>query len=221
MTADARQPQDLRWALLLPIKPPGAAKSRLALAGAADRVDLVLAMAMDVAAVALACPRVDLVLVVGDSPDGLEPLQRMGAAVVVDPAARGLNASLRYAAGLAAARDASYGIASLVADVAAVTVDQLTRALDAAAAAGAAFVPDAAGRGTTLVATRQWGSFAPEYGLDSRRRHGEAGLVELDLADLTGLRLDVDTLADLAALRSLGPGPLTRAVLTRIDGQLQ
>jgi 2-phospho-L-lactate guanylyltransferase len=221
MTADPRQPHPMRWAMLLPIKPPGAAKSRLALASAEDRTALVMAMATDVVAVALACPRVDLVLVVGDSPDGLEPLQRMGATVVVDPAVRGLNASLRYAAGLAAARDASYGIASLVADVAAVTVDQLTRALDAAAVAGTAFVPDAAGRGTTLVAARRWGSFLPEYGLQSRRRHREAGFVELDLEDLTGLRLDVDTLADLAALRSLGPGPTTSALLERIGSPLQ
>jgi 2-phospho-L-lactate guanylyltransferase len=145
----------------------------------------------------------------------------MGAAVVVDPAVRGLNASLRYAAGVAAARDSSYGIASLVADVAAVSVDQLTRALDAAAAAGTAFVPDAAGRGTTLVAARQWGSFLPEYGLHSRRRHREAGFVELDLDDVTGLRLDVDTLADLAALKALGPGPMTSTLLARIGTPLQ
>jgi 2-phospho-L-lactate guanylyltransferase len=221
MNADPRQLHQVRWALLLPIKPPGTAKSRLALDSVQDRADLVLAMATDVVTVALACPRVALVLVVGDSPDGLEPLQRMGAAVVVDPAVRGLNASLRYAAGLAAARDSTYGIASLVADVAAVTVDQLTRALDAAAVAGNAFVPDAAGRGTTLVAARQWGSFLPEYGLHSRRRHREAGLVELNLDDATGLRLDVDTLADLAALKALGPGPMTRALLARIAVPLQ
>jgi 2-phospho-L-lactate guanylyltransferase len=221
MTADARQPPDVRWALLLPIKPPAAAKSRLALASADDRAALVMAMAMDVATVALACPLVELVLVVGDSPEGLEPLQRLGAAVVVDPAGRGLNASLRYAAGLAAARDSSYGIASLVADVAAVTVDQLTRALEAAATAGTAFVPDAAGRGTTFVGARQWGSFLPEYGRHSRRRHRDAGFVELDLDDVPGLRLDVDTLADLTALQSLGPGPRTLTLLERLAGQIQ
>jgi 2-phospho-L-lactate guanylyltransferase len=221
MSADPRQPHEVRWAVLLPMKPPGTAKSRLALHSDDDRAELVIAMAADVATVVLACPRVALVLVVADSPDGLEPLQRMGAAVVVDPAVRGLNASLRYAAGVAAARDSSYGIASLVADVAAVSVDQLTRALDAAAAAGTAFVPDAAGRGTTLVAARQWGSFLPEYGLHSRRRHREAGFVELDLDDVTGLRLDVDTLADLAALKALGPGPMTSTLLARIGTPLQ
>ena len=221
MTADPPQPPESRWALLLPVKPPGVAKSRLALASEQDRADLALAMAMDVAAVAMACPRVDLLLVVGDSSAGLDALQRMGATVVVDPAARGLNSSLRYAAGLAAARDSSYGIASLVADVAAVTVDQLTRALDAAAAAGTAFVPDAAGRGTTLVAARRWGSFLPEYGHQSRVRHREAGFVELSLDDATGLRLDVDTVADLAAVSSLGPGPRTREVLARIEIPLQ
>jgi 2-phospho-L-lactate guanylyltransferase len=221
MIAESLQPQDVRWAMLLPLKPPGAAKSRLTLASGHLRTELVLAMAADVAAVALACPRVALVLVVADSAEGLEPLQRMGATVVVDPAGQGLNGSLRYAAGLVAARDHSYGIASLVADVAAVTVDQLTRALDAAAAAGTAFVPDAAGRGTTFVAARQWGSFLPEYGLHSRRLHVEAGFTELVLSDAAGLRLDVDTITDLAAVSAIGAGPRTRAVLDQIGGPLQ
>jgi 2-phospho-L-lactate guanylyltransferase len=219
MTAQAMQPDLVRWAVLLPVKPPGVAKSRLALASVRARAELVLAMAMDVAAVVLACPRVELVLVVAESVDGLEPLQRMGASVVVDPARGGLNASLRYAAGLAAARDSTYAIASLVADVAAATVDQVTRTLDAAALEGTAFLPDAAGRGTTLVAARRWPAFLPEYGVQSRRRHTEAGFTELRLDDVTGLRLDVDTLADLKAMAALGPGPRTRKALERLGQQ--
>ncbi|MDX6227310.1 MAG: 2-phospho-L-lactate/phosphoenolpyruvate guanylyltransferase [Frankiales bacterium] len=221
MSTEPLQPHEVRWALLVPLKAPVAAKSRLTLASALLRTELVLAMAADVTAVALSCPRVALVLVVAESSEGLEPLQRMGATVVVDPSGQGLNGSLRYAAGLAAARDHTYGIASLVADVAGVTVDQLTRALDASASAGTAFVPDAAGRGTTFVAARQWGSFLPEYGLHSRRLHVEAGFTELVLSDATGLRLDVDTIADLAAVSAVGPGPRTRSVLARIDGPLQ
>ncbi len=221
MTAEARQPHELRWAVLLPVKPPGKAKSRLALASDRLRTELVMAMAADVTAVALGCPRVALVLIVAESFDGLEPLQRMGATVVVDPAGTGLNSSLRYAAGLAAARNSAYGIASLVADVAAATVDQLTRTLDAAAATGTAFLPDSAGRGTTLVAARRWASFLPEYGLHSRRRHAEAGFTELRLDDVTGLRLDVDTVADLTAMAALGPGPMTRRVLERMAGPIE
>jgi len=88
--------------------------------------------------------------------------------------------------------------------------------LAAAAIEGTAFVPDAAGRGTTLVAARRWAAFLPEYGNHSRRRHLDAGFTELALPDLDGLRLDVDTVADLQALQRLQPGPRTRAVLARM-----
>ena len=43
-----------------------------------------------------------------------------------------------------------------------------------------------------------------------------ARFTELTLPDLEGLRLDVDTVADLQALQRLQPGPRTRAVLTRL-----
>jgi 2-phospho-L-lactate/phosphoenolpyruvate guanylyltransferase len=204
----------LHWALLVPLKAPATAKSRLSVPSDL-RAELVLAMACDTVAVALACPLVGLVLVVADSTEGLEPLQRMGAGIVVDTTGQGLNAGLRYAAGIAAARDSGYGIASLVADVAALTVDQLTRTLTAAAVHERAFVPDAAGPGTTFVAARHWGSFLPEYGTGSRRRHGDAGFVELTLPDIAGLRLDVDTIADLAAATAIGAGPRTTDVLRR------
>jgi len=208
-----------RWAVLVPLKPLVSAKSRLAVPDTL-RTELVLAMACDTVAVALACPAVDLVLVVTDAVKGLEPLQRMGAGLIVNPAGDGLNAALRHAAGIAAARDSGYGIASLVADLAAATVDQLTRVLAEAALHRRSFVPDAAGPGTTLVAATQWGSFLPEYGPQSRRRHVEAGFVELSLSDITGLRLDVDTTADLQAAAAIGVGPRTSRLLTGLATRL-
>jgi 2-phospho-L-lactate/phosphoenolpyruvate guanylyltransferase len=215
MTELAQDRDDaLRWALLVPLKAPATAKSRLFVPSDL-RAELVLAMACDTVAVAMSCPLVALVLIVADSAEGLEPLQRMGAGIVLDTTGQGLNAGLRHAAGIAAARDSGYGIASLVADVAALTVDQLTRTLAAAAAHERSYVPDAAGPGTTFVAARHWGSFLPEYGPGSRRRHGDAGFVELTVPDITGLRLDVDTIADLAAATAIGTGPRTTAVLTR------
>jgi 2-phospho-L-lactate guanylyltransferase len=222
MTGTVGRPhQERQWALLVPLKPLRSAKSRLDLP-ADVRAALVVAMACDTVEVALACPLVDLVLVVADEADGLEPLQRLGAGVVLDPLRQGLNPALRHAATIAAARDSAFGIASLVADVAAVTVDQLTRVLDAAARHLSCFVPDAAGPGTTLVAATQWGSFLPEYGRGSRRLHLGAGLVELVLPDITGVRLDIDTTADLAAAAAIGVGPRTRGVLeSRLGGPLR
>src|SRR3954453_15968846 len=167
--ADAEQADQgfgLRWAVLVPLKRLASAKSRLAVPDAA-RTELVLAMAGDTVAVGLACPLVELVLVVSDTVEGLGSLERMGAGMVVDPRGMGLNAALRHAASVAAARDSTLGIASLVADLAAATVDQLTRVLAEAEHHLCSFLPDAAGPGTTLVAATQWGSFLPEYGPQS------------------------------------------------------
>ena len=217
----------LRWALLVPMKPLDRAKGRLAVEPPPLRAELVLAMACDTVTAASTCPLVDVVLVVADSAAGLDPLQRLGATVVVDPQARGLggdhglNESLCYAAGVAGARDSDYGIASLVADVAAVTPDQLTRVLRAASLHERSFVPDAAGVGTTLVASRHWATFLPEYGEQSRQRHVLAGFAEITEPDINGLRLDVDTIADLAAAAALGAGPQTRTVLDRGRPPLQ
>lgn len=220
MTAHPSPAAPVRWAVLVPLKAPTAAKSRLAVPPE-TRAELVLAMAGDVIEAALACPEVDLVAVVADTAKGLESLQRQGAALVVDPERRDLNTSLRQAAAVAATRDGSYGIASLVGDVAAVRPAQLSRVLAAAAIEGTAFVPDAAGRGTTLVAARRWAAFLPEYGKSSRHRHLEAGFTELLLPDLDGLRLDVDTMADLQSLQRLEPGRRTRALLARLPSSLE
>jgi 2-phospho-L-lactate guanylyltransferase len=77
---------------------------------------------------------------------------------------------------------------------------------------GAAFVPDAAGVGTTLYAVPPGGEFLPLFGGASRARHAAAGVTELALAGLTGLRRDVDTPGDLREALALGVGPFTKAV---------
>jgi len=77
---------------------------------------------------------------------------------------------------------------------------------------GKAFVADADGTGTTLVAVRDPASFATHFGPASRSAHLAAGMAEITL-ELPSLRRDVDTADDLAAARSLGVGPRTTAVL--------
>ena len=90
---------------------------------------------------------------------------------------------------------------------------ELASALRAAGTApgGAAFVPDAAGVGTTLYAVPPGGEFLPLFGGASRARHAAAGATELDFADMAGLRRDVDTPDDLREALALGAGPFTRA----------
>jgi 2-phospho-L-lactate/phosphoenolpyruvate guanylyltransferase len=125
-----------------------------------------------------------------------------------------LNAALRHGAAVAARRWPGTGLAALTADLPAVRPAELAAALRAAGAAPglAAFVPDAAGVGTTLYAVPPGGEFRPLFGGASRARHAAAGAIELDLGAFTGLRRDVDTPDDLREALSLGTGPFTRAV---------
>src|SRR5690242_19965831 len=125
-----------------------------------------------------------------------------------------LNAALRHGAAVAARRWPGTGLAALTADLPAVSPAELAAALRAAGAAPglAAFVPDAAGVGTTLYAVPPGGEFRPLFGGASRARHAAAGALELDPGAFTGLRRDVDTPDDLREALSLGVGPFTRAV---------
>ena len=124
-----------------------------------------------------------------------------------------LNAALRHGAAVAARRWPGTGLAALTADLPAVSPAELAGALRAAGASPgrAAFVPDAAGVGTTLSAVPPGGEFRPLFGGASRARHAADGATELDLEDVTGLRRDVDTPDDLREALTLGVGPFTRA----------
>ena len=125
-----------------------------------------------------------------------------------------LNAALRHGAAVAARRWPGTGLAALTADLPAMSPAELATALRAAGRTpgAAAFVPDAAGVGTTLYAVPPGGEFLPLFGGASRARHAAAGATELSLAGVAGLRRDVDTPDDLREALALGVGPFTRAV---------
>jgi 2-phospho-L-lactate/phosphoenolpyruvate guanylyltransferase len=125
-----------------------------------------------------------------------------------------LNAALRHGAAVAVRRWPGTGLAALTADLPAVSPAELAAALHAAGAppGQAAFVPDAAGVGTTLYAVPPGGEFRPLFGGASRARHAAAGATELELDDMAGLRRDVDTPDDLREALTLGVGPFTRSV---------
>jgi 2-phospho-L-lactate/phosphoenolpyruvate guanylyltransferase len=143
-----------------------------------------------------------------------------------------LNAALRHGAAVAARRWPGTGLAALTADLPALSSAELAMALRAAGTAPgtpdapsgpgtsgarggsparAAFVPDAAGVGTTLYAVPPGGEFRPLFGGASRARHAASGATELNVADFAGLRRDVDTPDDLRAALALGAGPFTQA----------
>ena len=200
------------FCVLVPVKPPAVAKSRLSAVGDEARRDLVTAFAADTVTAALGCPLVAVVLAVTDDVVLAHGLAGFGAHVLPDGTSDDLNASLGQAAAEAARRWPDLAVAALCADLPALRAVDLAVALAAASEAGRAFVPDAEGQGTTLVASVSVAGFTPCFGPDSRAAHLAAGLHEIADLEVPSLRRDVDTPVDLDAARELGVGPRTAQV---------
>ncbi|MFI5957289.1 2-phospho-L-lactate guanylyltransferase [Cryptosporangium sp. NPDC051539] len=211
--------------------PFGALDGELGLPGDGDgdwHAAMALAMALDTVAALLGSARVDRVVVVTEDPVVASALGELGAVCVPDPPSpgggtAGLNSALRQGAsvaGLLAATDGRgrAGIASVGADLPALKSSDLDAALRAAEQLGVrSFVPDAAGTGTTLLAAPRGHALEPAYGPGSALVHARDGAVDLTTAPgypgWPSLRQDVDTAADLSAVRTLGLGSRTAAVL--------
>lgn len=200
--------------LVIPLKRLAVAKTRLS--GLApgpdgDRAALVLAMALDTVAAAVATPGVDRVLVAAAAPGELGALAELGAEVVGDGGVPDLNGSLRHVAGVLAAEDPSCVVGALQADLPALRPAELAAVL-AAAQGRRSFCADRAGTGTTLLLAAPGEPLAPQFGPQSARAHAASGAVPV-IDPVPTLRCDVDTPQDLAHVRSLGLRRHTRAAL--------
>lgn len=202
------------YGVLVPVKRPAVAKSRLAGLGDDLRTELAGAFAMDTVAAALESPAVGCVVAVTDDHVLAAALAGLGAHAVPDGVAGDLNGTLLQAAAELARRFPGLRPAALCADLPALRPDELGRALAEAPDDGTAFVADAEGVGTTLLVASDVGCFDPRFGPGSAAGHRAAGAKEINLADVPSLRRDVDTPADLQAALTLGAGPRTSLVAT-------
>ncbi len=203
-----------RVSLVIPVRDPASAKSRLAVgddpAAHARRAALAAAIALDTVTAARAAREVGEVIVVGTLASALDGVQ-----VLDDP---GYGLLVAVGAGLAAA-DPAAPTAVLLGDLPALQPADLDAALVAASEHHWAFVPDAEGTGTTLVTAAAGLPHALRFGEGSAEQHRDAGYVELDVPQRSGLRRDIDTPAQLAALAELAAagavllGPRTAALL--------
>jgi len=224
------------WALVIPVKRLSLAKTRLAaalvdhtpkalLTDSSSSTDLMpeaallpangriaLAMASDTVGAALASASVSVVVVVTDDRLAAATLSALGARVVPDAPDDGLNAALRYGAGMAAAQRPDSGVAALSADLAALREGDLTDALDEATGHARAFVTDVEGTGTTLLTALPGHDLDPRFGIESAQAHSRSGAVRL-AGGWPSLRRDLDTPADLAVAARMGLGPATAAQL--------
>ncbi|MFB9391781.1 2-phospho-L-lactate guanylyltransferase [Streptomyces coeruleoprunus] len=198
------------WSLVVPLKPLALAKSRLAgVFGATERRRLALAFAQDTVVAALACREVRDVVVVTDDRVAAPALAALGARIVPDRPAAGLNAALAYGAEVVRAGRSRAPVATLNADLPALRPAELARVLEAAGGFPRAFLADAADIGTTLLAAAPGIELRPAFGGASRLRHLSSGAVEIRLPGVASVRRDVDTGEDLRAALELGVGPRT------------
>lgn len=205
------------WSLVVPLKPLAVAKSRLAAAVGASRPALALAFAQDTVAGALACGAVaDVVVVTDDARAGAE-LARLGARIVPDAPAAGLNAALAHGARAVRALRPGAAVAAMNADLPALRPPELLRVLEAASAFPRAFLADAAGIGTTLLSAAPDVELTPSFGGPSRARHSASGAAEIALAGVESVRRDVDTAADLRMALALGVGRHTARYSARMQ----
>ncbi|WP_067793718.1 2-phospho-L-lactate guanylyltransferase [Actinomadura formosensis] len=206
----------LHWSLVVPVKVLAKAKTRMSAAAGPHREALALAVAADTVAAALRCDRVRDVIVVTDDPLPAADLAALGARVVPDVPDAGLNPALVHGAGRGRELSPDAGVGALSADLPALRPDELARVLDAAARVPEAFVPDAAGVGTTLYTARPGVPFSPAFGGASRAAHRARGAREILLPGTDSVRRDVDTPGDLRAALALGTGPRTAAIASRL-----
>ncbi|HET6625458.1 MAG TPA: 2-phospho-L-lactate guanylyltransferase [Nocardioidaceae bacterium] len=202
------------YGILVPVKPPAVAKSRLLDLGDESRQHLVVAFAADTVTAALQSPLVDVVLAVTDDFRLAHGLADLGAAVIPDGTTDDLNASLEQAAAELHRRWPELRIAAVCADLPALRTDELTRVLTAAAESRCSFVADNAGVGTTVLAAASPEDFMPRFGAGSRAEHRAHGATEILLDGIGSVRRDVDTPADLAEALALGVGSRTAMVTT-------
>jgi len=224
-----------RWELALAM----ASDTVAAVVGCPEVARVVVVTSDPVAGEQLAALGAVVVPDVHAGPAGLDGLRRhrveqhqVEQQQVGDGSQDALNAALLHGAAVASRRWPGTGLAALTADLPALRPAELAAALRAVAEVagtgqaarqagnGTAFVPDAAGVGTTLYAAVSSGDFRPAFGGASRARHAMAGAAELAfdgvLNGVPGLRRDVDTADDLRAAVALGAGFRTTALAAEL-----
>jgi len=190
------------WTVLVPLKRLADAKSRLELP-AVRRQQVAADMACAMLAACRAARRVRrIVVVLQDAADA-----HRFAALVDEVRLEGipsLNLAIRRGETAVRRREQHGDLAVLPGDLPFVTSVEVDHALALAAGQPRSFVPDRRGTGTSLLATTAGVPLNPAYGPDSARRHRSSGAVVLPVAMGSGLRHDVDVLADLRARDAVG-----------------
>jgi 2-phospho-L-lactate guanylyltransferase len=209
------------WAVVIPFKGTPNGKSRLRGLSDERRARLALAFLEDTVAAVRSVDLVAHVVIVSDSAQ-VRTLGRFSAGrrrtqlvtpirIVSDPGG-GLNAAVLKGIGHARRVMPTALVAAMTSDLPCLDGDDLRFALTSAAQLDRSFVPDSSGAGTTMITVGSGVSPSPHFGISSRLAHEQAGHQLIELSDHSGLRFDIDTVADLLSAgsdgRSVGPSTL-------------
>ncbi|HEX5852470.1 MAG TPA: 2-phospho-L-lactate guanylyltransferase [Solirubrobacteraceae bacterium] len=207
----------MRTAAVLPVKSFAHAKQRLG-ASVADplRLELARAMVADVLLALAQAESIERTIVVTREESVALSAAELGALIVQDHAEAGQSA----AASLGIERALAEGFQRVLCvpgDCPALDPAELDALLGARAPA-VTIVPDRHGAGTNGLLLSPPDAIAPSFGPDSCARHSQLALdagIAPRVERLSSLLLDVDTGADLAALRDRLSGHSERASRTR------
>ncbi|MBF6073284.1 2-phospho-L-lactate guanylyltransferase [Nocardia beijingensis] len=202
---------------VIAVKSLDRAKSRLAdRLRPEHRARLVLAMLADTVTATAAVGEIVSVTVVTPDPAVADLARTLGAEVHPEPRrqhADGLNTALAATAAALRGAHGPIDLLALQADLPALRTEELSDMLAAAPRGLRSIVIDHEGSGTAALVVRDpVAALDPRFGPGSARSHIDAGAVDL-AGDWPGLRLDVDTPADLDRAVAIGAGNATRAVL--------
>jgi len=183
----------MTWSAIIPLKPPGKRKTRLAARlSAAQRDHLAEAMFHHVAAVLCAVPSILDIALLAES-----PLPGWPGRWIQDHG-RGLNAELCDAAKSRGPRHLLVIHADLpclaASDILDLTADE----------ARSAIAPDRHGTGTNALALRGDAAMSFAFGAHSFERHRAQMLRRMRVVKRVGLALDIDTPDDLAMAERAG-----------------
>jgi 2-phospho-L-lactate guanylyltransferase len=196
--------------VIIPIKPPQIAKSRLgSTLRQASTAEFAAAFAKDVVAVTAHVANVDRVVAVTSDSSLTRELESSGAHVLSEPVllTGDLNAVLKFAQGEVLSQHPHCPIAIVTADLATIQPAALVVLLDSARQSEFGYVADHTGSGTSLLINRSGRAVTTEFGPQSASAHRALGFDDLtEFAD-DSLRLDVDTPDDLERAIVVGLGP--------------
>jgi 2-phospho-L-lactate guanylyltransferase len=201
------------WHVLIPLKEPDNAKTRLSGLGPRLRRELAMSMAADCVSAVLTCSSVR-VHILYEGTRFCPQMEMFVSSVCVHTSLHGsLNEAFKVGARDVLAKEPDANIAALMADLPALRGADLMETLWVAERHNRIVIPDLSCSGTTLLTATGGQPLLPAFGVSSFLNHLLSGAIPLSAPQ--SLRADVDTPTDLERAYGLGLGECSQEVLSR------